>query len=926
MDPFDFTGNIDAALLDEQYRLFLEDPEKADPQWRLFFSGFEFARREYPQKPTGSGVPDELKVLNLITAYRQRGHYFTQTNPVRTRRKYEPPLDHQLFGLSDGDLEKTFHAGNQLGIGDARLKDIIAFLRQTYCRSIGVEFMYIRNVEVVNWIRERMEGDRNTPAFSRASKKQILESLTRAVGFEKFLHKKYPGFKTFSLEGGEALIPAMEAIIERAAILDYKDFVIGMPHRGRLNVLANILHKPYEAIFKEFEGGGFTESHLLGDVKYHLGYSSTTSTASGKSIQLSLSPNPSHLEAVDPVVGGLARAMAEQDHQGDLKKVLPFLIHGDAALAGQGIVYEIMQMSELPAYHCGGTIHFVVNNQLGFTTNYLDARSSVYCTDVAKIIQSPIFHVNGDDIEAVVHVALLAMDYRHRFGKDVFIDLLCYRKYGHNESDEPRFTQPLLYSIIEKHPNPLEIYRSKLLEEKSLTPSAVQESSEDFSQKLEEGYFESKRAASSGIRNFLQNRWKEFRAGTDEDFFSSPPTAPDLKSLESIHTILSSLPEGKTFFKKVLQLQRERSLMLAEDRVDWAMAELLAFGSLIMEGYTVRMSGQDVERGTFSQRHAVLKEENSEAEYIPLDHLKPGEQAFRIYNSLLSEYGVLGFEFGYAWASPHTLCVWEAQFGDFVNGAQIISDQFICAAEEKWNVWNGLVMLLPHGYEGQGPEHSSGRIERFLAACAGNNIQVANCSSPANYFHLLRRQLHRDFRKPLVVFTPKSLLRHPQCISPAAEFTEGGFREVICGESSPEKVRRILFCTGKIFYELEQARQEQNREDTVIVRIEQLYPYPSAMIEDILRRFPADARCVWVQEEPANMGAWSFMLRHFRGRDLLLVARPESGSPAGGSSQIHKLRQQKIIDKAFGGNCCEHRDEECRMLCSRDEKLIHESR
>jgi 2-oxoglutarate dehydrogenase E1 component len=924
MGVLDFLGNSDPSYLEELYRLYKQDPVLVDEQWRLFFEGFDFAQRQYPvKKQVGSGIPEELKVLNMITAYRQRGHYFTKTNPVRARRKYEPSLDHQQFGLSDADLDRRFHAGNELGIGDASLRDIIGFLQQTYCRSIGVEFMYIRNVEVVRWIRERMEGDRNTPAFSRSRKRQILESLTRAVGFEKFLHKKFPGFKTFSLEGGEALIPAMEAVIERAAALDYKEFVIGMPHRGRLNVLANILHKPYAAIFSEFEGGGFEEAHLLGDVKYHLGYSSTTVSASGKPIHLALCPNPSHLEAVNPVVGGIVKALAEREYQGSLQKALPFLIHGDAAVAGQGIVYEIMQMSELPAFRTGGTIHFVVNNQLGFTTNYLDGRSSVYCTDVAKVIQSPIFHVNGDDIEAVVHVALLAMEYRHRFGKDVFIDLLCYRKYGHNESDEPRFTQPLLYKLIEKHPNPLEIYREQLREENSIGQNEFDRLLGDFTQGLENGLFESKRSSLSSIRNFLEEHWKHLVSSTDDDFASSPNTGIDPKTLIEISRAISSLPADKTFFRKIVQLQEERGAMLENDRVDWAMAELLAFGSLLREGFPVRLCGQDVERGTFSQRHAVLKVEDSEEEYIPLEKLHADQAPFAVYNSLLSEYGVLGFEYGYALANPNGLTLWEAQFGDFMNGGQIIIDQFLCAAEEKWNVWNGLVMLLPHGYEGQGPEHSSGRMERFLAACAGNNLQVANCTTPANYFHLLRRQLHRGFRKPLVVFTPKSLLRHPSCVSGITAFTEGGFQEVISDNTvNADTVDRVLLCSGKVFYELQEARENKGRKDVAIVRIEQLYPFPQQQVDTLRLKYPKASEWLWVQEEPANMGAWSFLMRHLKGLAVLLVARPESGSPASGSSKIHKLRQQKIIDKAFGENCCEKRLEECQMYCSRSEKII----
>ncbi len=901
MDSYSFTGNADISGIAALYEQFRENPLSVEPQWRQFFEGFDFAQHHYPKTPEkGQQFSDEFKVLNLINAYRERGHFFTKTNPVRTRRKYSPTLEIENFGLSSKDLDKEFSAAQELGLGRTTLGKIIEFLQQTYCQSIGVEFMYIRNIEVVNWIRSRMEGDRNTPHFSSSAKQQILESITRAVGFEKFIHKKFPGFKSFSLEGGESLIPALEAVIERAANLDYKDFVIGMPHRGRLNVLANILHKPYEAIFKEFDGSGFEEPSLLGDVKYHLGHSSDTLTSSGKKIHLTLSPNPSHLEAVNPVVEGIVRAMADHSYDGSFNKALPFLIHGDAALAGQGIVYEIVQMSELAAHRCGGTIHFVVNNQIGFTTNYIDGRSSVYCTDVAKIVQSPIFHVNGDDVEAVVHTALMAMDFRHTFQKDVFIDLLCYRKYGHNESDEPRYTQPKLYKIIEGHPNPLEIYLDQLLKTQVLDRETFDATINSFNARMEQGLFESKKVQRTSISNFLQKKWEHLRPATTEDFTVSPETGISSEQLKKISSIISALPEGLSFFRKIKALQDERAKMLDENRVDWAMAELLAFGSLILDGFAIRLCGQDVKRGTFSQRHSVFTAEDAEEEYIPLQHLVEGENSFHVYNSLLSEYGVLGFEYGYAWASPNSLTIWEAQFGDFVNGGQIIIDQFITAAEEKWNVSNGLVMLLPHGYEGQGPEHSSGRMERFLTACAHNNIQVANCSTPANYFHLLRRQLHRPFRKPLVVFTPKSLLRNVNCISSAESFSTGGFKEVFGDNSvNPLNVKRVLFCTGKIFYDLSTARTAKNCEDTAIIRIEQIYPFPEQQLAQIVRTFAAATEWIWIQEEPANMGAARFVREKFTEVPLQVIARPESGSPATGSSVLHKEYQQKLMDQAF---------------------------
>lgn len=919
MDFQSYTGNTEISVLDDLYQQFLQDPASVGEQWRHFFEGFDLAQKQYRVKPGAPAIhSDEFKVLDLIRNYRERGHYFTRTNPVRTRRKYTPTLDPENFGLQASDMDREFEAGHELGLGRATLRKIIETLQATYCQSVGVEYMYIRSVEVVRWIREQMESVRNTPRFSKKLKQQILESITRAVGFEKFIHKKFPGYKSFSLEGGEALIPAMEAVIERAASLDYQEFVIGMSHRGRLNVLANILHKPYGAIFKEFEGLEFEETSLLGDVKYHLGHSSETHTSGGRNIRLTLSPNPSHLEAVDPVVGGIARSMADHEYEGNPDRVLPLLIHGDAALAGQGIVYETVQMSELPGYRSGGTIHLVVNNQLGFTTNYLDGRSAVYCTDVAKIIQSPIFHVNGDDVEAVVYTALMALEFRHRFHKDVFIDILCYRKYGHNESDEPRYTQPTLYKIIEKHPNPLELYREQLLTQGVISQEDFEAGLRSFNQQLEQGLTDYQHAKKTSISDFLARRWHHLRKSQSEDFLTSPDTFVSRETFNEVLNALCTLDPGKNFFRKIIALQEERKKMPEENRIDWALAELLAFGTLLKEGFPVRLSGQDVKRGTFSQRHAVFTVEDTEEEYIPLNNLSGAP--FTVYNSLLSEYGVLGFEFGHAWAAPDSLTLWEAQFGDFMNGAQVQIDQFIAAAEEKWNVSNGLVMLLPHGYEGQGPEHSSARIERFLASCAHENLQVVQCSTPANYFHVLRRQLHRPFRKPLIVFTPKSLLRHPHCVSATEAFTQGRFLEVIPDAGAdPEKVRRVLFCTGKVFYDLHQAREQKERKDVAIIRIEQLYPFPQQQIDQILEQYPQASEWLWVQEEPANMGAWSFILRRFHHLPLLLVARPDSGSPATGSSRLHKLRQQKIIDKAFGEGCCERRSEECHMLCAQDE-------
>lgn len=915
MDELTFLSNADSEAIEEFYRLYKQNPESVEIGWRRFFQGFEFSGKLMPQADM---KPGEFKVIDLINEYRKRGHLFTKTNPVRTRRKYSPNLDLDNFGLTSDDLSEVFKAGSEIGIGDAPLSQIIDHLEVTYCQSIGVEYAYIRRPEIHEWLMARMEHTRNTPDFNRDKKLQILEQLSRAVLFEKFLHKKYIGQKRFSLEGCESLIPALEAIINKGSEKGINEFVIGMPHRGRLNVLANTLHKPYQDIFNEFEGKELEDESLLGDVKYHLGFSAERTRADGSTLSVSLAPNPSHLETVGPVVEGITRSKIDLEYAGNAHQIIPVVIHGDASVAGQGVVYETLQMSELKGYTTGGTIHLVVNNQIGFTTNYLDARSSVYCTDVAKTTQCPIFHVNSDDVEAVVYTIELAVEYRQKFHKDVFIDLLGYRKYGHNEGDEPRFTQPILYKIIEKHPDPRTIYVNKLLEQGVITSEEATAIEQKFLAELEQDLLESKGDTKTRVMTFLQKSPKELRHAVPEDFLVSPYTGVDKEVLLLLAKKITTLPLGKQFFKKLIRLMEERFAMVSEKgMLDWAMGELLAYASLLDEGIPVRISGQDSERGTFSHRHAVLTIEDSEEKYTPLQNISDRQASFQIYNSLLSEYGVLGFEYGYSLASPYSLTIWEAQFGDFMNGAQIVIDQYLVSAEEKWRVMNSLVLLLPHGYEGQGPEHSSGRMERFLQQCAENNIQVANCTTPANFFHLLRRQVHRDFRKPLVVFTPKSLLRHPSCVSSLDEFTTGGFKEVIDDEQvNPEDVRRVDFCNGKLFYELTAEREKRNRFDVAFVRVEQLYPFPLEQLKKVIARYPNATEHVWVQEEPANMGAWSLGVRTFKGFKLLLVARPESGSPATGSSKLHALRQAKIIDKAFGDCTCENRNNTCKMLCA----------
>lgn len=903
MDKFSYLGNGDVVAIESLYTQFLADKNSVDPSWQQFFEGFEFARKNFDESPSGE-IPEQVRkefnVINLINGYRARGHLFTLTNPVRERRKYLPTLAIENFGLASSDLETVFQAGTQIGIGPAKLREIIAHLEQTYCQSIGVEYMYIRNPEVVQWLQSRMESSRNTPAFTIEEKKEILHKLNQAVVFENFLHTKFVGQKRFSLEGGETLIPAMNMLVEHGASLGISDYVIGMAHRGRLNVLANILNKTYEDIFTEFEGALTEDAAYDGDVKYHMGYSSDQLTDNGKRVHISLTPNPSHLEAVDPVVEGISRAKIDQFHKGNNAEVCPILIHGDAAVAGQGIVYEVLQMSQLDGYKTGGTVHIVVNNQVGFTTNYLDARSSVYCTDVAKTVLSPVFHVNGDDAEAVAFVTRLAIEFRQAFKRDVFIDLLGYRKYGHNEGDEPRFTQPMLYKTIAKHPNPREIYVKKLEENGDIEAELAKEMERQFKDMLQEKLNMARQTEKAKLTSFLEGQWKGLRMSNENDFAHSPETAIAKKDFQAIAKKITSLPADKKFFNKIESIFKDRQSMIEKDAFDWAMGELMAYASLMNEGHPVRFSGQDVERGTFSHRHAVVKVEDSEEEYIPLNHFSETQAKLEIYNSHLSEYGVLGFEYGYAMAAPKTLTIWEAQFGDFFNGAQIIIDQFLSSAEYKWRRMNGLVMLLPHGYEGQGPEHSSARLERFLQLCAENNMQIVNATTPAQQFHVLRRQLKRDFRKPLICFTPKKLLRYPSCVSPIADFTNGGFQEIIDDNKvKAADVQQVIFCSGKIYYDLAEHRDQISNSNTAIVRVEQLYPLPVNQMREVLKKYKNAKQHLWVQEEPENMGAWSHVHRLFKDVNLKFVGRDEAASPATGYLKRHNAEQKAIIDLAF---------------------------
>ncbi len=908
MDRLNYINSANAAFIDSLYEEYKQNPESVDFGWQKFFEGFDFGRGS-EAAAVSAETPDhflkEIKVLNLIDGYRNRGHLFTDTNPVRERRKYFPGKELDTFGLSDADLDTVFNAGVEIGLGPAKLRDIVQMVEDTYCGTIGAEYKYIRNPIKVKWFQDRMESIRNKPKFSVDEKKLMLNKLNQAVVFENFLGTKFLGQKRFSLEGAEALIPALDSVIQKGAELGIQEFIIGMAHRGRLNVLANIMEKTYKEIFAEFEGKNYDmDSHFGGDVKYHLGYSTDVDTKSGNKVHLSLCPNPSHLETVDPVVEGLTRSKIDFKYDGDHSKIAPILIHGDASIAGQGIVYEVLQMEKLDGYRTGGTIHLVINNQIGFTTNYKDARSSTYCTDIAKTVLSPVFHVNGDDVEALAYVINLAMEYRQLFHDDVFIDILCYRRYGHNEADEPKFTQPVLYKAIDAHPNPREIYLKKLLGEGSIKEDEAKSMEKSFRDLLQGQLDEAK--AEERFKDSIPmfaGAWNGLHLASEKEFDAPSKTAVAEKDLLAIGKNLTQLPKDKAFFKKIEKLFEDRAKMVNDTHsFDWAMGELLAYGTLLKEGHRVRLSGEDVKRGTFSHRHAVVTLNDSEEEYTPLDTIET-EAKFHIYNSLLSEYGVLGFEYGYALANPHALTIWEAQFGDFFNGAQIIVDQYIASAETKWQRGNGLVMLLPHGYEGQGPEHSSARIERFMELCADNNIQVANCTTPANFFHVLRRQLKREFRKPLVIFTPKSLLRNPKCVSPLADFTKGAFQELIDDNSADaKKVTRVLLCSGKIYYDLLEKQQADKRTDVAVVRLEQLYPLPIDQIAKIKAKYSKATEFIWVQEEPENMGAWPYLCRKFRTDEVLkldVISRTESASTATGYSKQHTAQQLHIIGKAF---------------------------
>ncbi|WP_338357731.1 2-oxoglutarate dehydrogenase E1 component [Yeosuana marina] len=913
MDKYSFLNAAHTSYFSELYEQYLHNPDSVEPSWRAFFQGYDFGTENYDLdgemiEGVSTQVPEyvqkEFQVLRLIDGYRTRGHLFTRTNPVRSRRTYEPTLDLENFKLSDGDLDTVFKAGEVLGIGAQPLREILVHLNRIYCSSIGVEYMYIRNPEVIQWWQDKLNVNDNHPNYSEGAKKYILSKLNQAVAFENFLQTKYVGQKRFSLEGGETLIPAISvALFNASDLYDVKECVLGMAHRGRLNTLVNIFRKPIKELFSEFDGKDFEDEDIDGDVKYHLGLTLEKTYQNGKSIRMNLVPNPSHLETVASVAEGITRAKIDNDYQGDDSKILPIIVHGDAAIAGQGIAYEVAQMSQLRGYKTGGSIHIVVNNQIGFTTNYLDARSSTYCTDVAKVTLSPVLHVNADDAEAVVHAVEMALDYRMRFKRDVYIDLLGYRKYGHNEGDEPRFTQPKLYKEIAKHPNPFKIYTDKLISEKTLEKAYIDGVVDEFKDFLEREYTKSKEEESSKVREFMEERWTNFSRKGLEEMLQPVDTSYPKDKLENIVKVVSTVPEGVKFLRKAEKILHGRAEMVFESNsLDWGIAETLAYGSLLEEGYNVRMSGQDVERGTFSHRHAILRDEISE-ERINLLNINPESKGeMFIYNSLLSEYAVLGFDYGYAMANPNTLTLWEAQFGDFSNGAQIIFDQYLSAAEDKWKSQNGIVVLLPHGYEGQGSEHSSARIERYLQLCGDDNMTVADCTTPANMFHLIRRQMKRDFRKPLIVFTPKSLLRNPKAVSPLEDLVNGQFNEVIDDTLDSKNIKRLVFCTGKFYYDLLTEREKLDRDDVALIRIEQLFPLHFDKIQQAIDKYSNAKEYIWAQEEPKNMGAWSFMAQRMNLVKLDVISRPYSSVPAPGSSTRDKRRQQRVIDAVFEVN------------------------
>ena len=923
MKDFSYITNSHPAYIEGLYQDFIKDPAAVDPEFRKFFEGFDFAVTQGKVAngvaPTNgaykasAGAPmttadgvdwkKELGAYRLILGYRNKGHLLARTNPIRQRKDRGANLELSFYGFTDEDLDKSFFAGNLIGLGTTSLRNILQHLQKCYAAHVGIEFKYISDQVKIDWLTTEMEKKFLDP-LPLEKKKRILDKLNNGVMFEKFLHTKYIGQKRFSLEGGETTIPALDTIINVAADHGVQEVIIGMAHRGRLNVLANIMGKTYEQIFSEFEGTAKLDQTMgSGDVKYHLGYGSEVQSDQGKTVHLKLMPNPSHLEAVDPVVVGFARAKADVVYGSDFDKILPILIHGDASVAGQGIVYEVLQMSDLKGYYTGGTMHFVINNQIGFTTDFDDARSSDYCTSLAAAIHAPVLHVNGDDAEAVVKCADIATRYRQEFNADIFIDMVCYRRHGHNQGDDPKFTQPHLYGLIDQHPNPREVYTQFLIENgEGDAKDLAKEMEKKFWADLQERLDEVKQHPLPYNYQQPELWWRSLRKATGPDFDHSPVTAISEADFRKVFDAAMKWPEGFKPLRKVEKLLQDKiKLFTDEGKVDWATGELLAYGSLLLDGKDVRMSGQDVQRGTFSHRHAVLLDENTDEAYNRLSRVPDAKGQFLIYNSLLSEYAVLGFEYGYSLATPNTLVLWEAQFGDFSNGAQTVIDQFIAAAEQKWQRMNGVTLLLPHGYEGQGPEHSSARMERFLQMCAEWNMVVTDITTTANLFHAFRRQMAWPFRKPLVNFSPKANLRHPGTYSKMEEFTSGGFKEILDDPfvDQPGQVKKVLFCSGKVYFDLAERQQKDQRKDVAIIRLEQLYPLPLHQLEDLYKKYSQAATWFWVQEEPLNMGAASFLQMNLKTINYGVISRQPSAATATGYAKVHAQEQAEIIETAF---------------------------
>ena len=915
MKDFQYITNAHPSYVENIYNDYLKNPDSVDADMKKFFEGFDFAlgnglvangkaiaAANAPSTVSVTNLDKEFAVYQLIQSYRKKGHLIAKTNPLKERKDRHANLDLANFNLADADLNTEFEAGNFLNLGKTSLQNIVAHLQKSYTHHVGVEYSALNNIKKIQWLSNEMEVGFHKP-LAIEQKKRILQKLNEGVMFEKFLHTKYIGQKRFSLEGGESTIAALDAIINIGADNDVKEVVIGMAHRGRLNVLANVMGKTYEQIFTEFEGTATPDTTMgSGDVKYHLGFSTQVETSNGKKIDLKLCPNPSHLETVDPIVIGYARSKADVLYNSDFDKILPILIHGDSSVAGQGVVYEVLQMSNLKGYYTGGTIHFVINNQIGFTTDFDDARSADYCTSVAAMVQAPVLHVNGDDPEAVVKVCEIATRYRQEFNSDIFIDMVCFRRHGHNEGDEPKFTQPALYNLIDKHMNAREVYTQYLMENGEPDAKVLaKEMEQKFLAELQERLDEVKQHPLPYTYQKPEEWWKQLRKATADDFKNSPITAIKEEEVKKIFDGLMKWPENFKPLKKVEKLIADKIKLFTDaQKIDWATAELMAYASLLVEGKDVRMSGQDVKRGTFSHRHAVIYDEVTNEGYNRLNKISETQAPFRIYNSLLSEYAVLGFEYGYSMANPNALVIWEAQFGDFVNGCQIIIDQFIAAAETKWQRMNGVTLLLPHGYEGQGPEHSSARMERFLQQCAELNMVITNVTTAANFFHLMRRQLAWPFRKPLVNFSPKANLRLPATYSRIAEFTEGGFTEVYDDTTNKDAaiVKKVLMCSGKIYFDLADRKEKEKREDVVIIRLEQLYPLPQNKLDELYKKY-SKAIWHWVQEEPQNMGAASYLRMNLENINFHIVSRKASASTASGYSKIHAKEQAEIIDTAF---------------------------